>query len=331
MSALSTSSLPFPLPSYVRIFPSLSQLCRVLTADLTPYGNSSVNRHLQEKCCMTACVSKSPSEMLRRVKGTVGDEWNVCLRDRRQAVIRISQRKQSQWGMKEAYRSRVWWRESCLLIHCYHRNEGQHVWDGMWKNTPAVRWGGMLRVFFFLLYFVTEYLEVQPSTPLPVGLSRHKQVKCICISSSQIASPWIEIDLWDVVSGGHVVHKTTISSFGAITIVMTCFVHWLITMGEEGNSLHQLESPSYMFTWEMYDNSCDPLQTKEPLTHPFAAKYTKHFQIKRKHNVLQKTNNMSHMHPVNRSFLVYCGWHNGSLGSLCTNENLRWCTLGVNI
>lgn len=48
-------------------------------ADLTPYGDSSVNRHLQENCCMTACVSKSPSKTLRRGKGRVGDEWSVCL------------------------------------------------------------------------------------------------------------------------------------------------------------------------------------------------------------------------------------------------------------
>lgn len=41
----------------------------------------------------------------------------------------------------------------------------------------------------------------------------------------QTGSPWIEKDLWDGVSRGHVVHNSTISRFGAITITITCFVH----------------------------------------------------------------------------------------------------------
>lgn len=61
-------------------FSSPSQLCEVLTAALAPYGDSSVNRYLPENCCVTACVSKSPSKRWGVERGGSGDRWNVCLR-----------------------------------------------------------------------------------------------------------------------------------------------------------------------------------------------------------------------------------------------------------
>lgn len=180
------SSPPSPFSVLLsKYFSSQSQLCGVLTVDLTPYGDSSVNRHLPENCSMTACVSKSPSKCWGVEKRRVGDGCDACLcvcvcfvgGEGREETARRKEKLARENKVNEAWR-RLPLSGVVEVVMPSRPPLGKKMAALGWLYSTRLLvqgWDWNLHVYSCWLCLLTEaaFHTAQTSSPLPACLSRH--------------------------------------------------------------------------------------------------------------------------------------------------------------
>lgn len=190
-------------------------------------------------------------------KGSLGDKWSVRLcmcvvffGGWREAGSKEKGKLARENKVNEAWRrlpSAVFGRgsraSSFAVIPQLRGGRGENgslevdAWLCLWKNSEAVQ---RSRACLPSPVVVVDWGNTwQHRTPRQSSARMFEQT-LTCRMHLHLPQPqWISLD-WNRPLGWGVKRPcwthTTISRFEAITITMNCFVHWLITAGEEGNS-----------------------------------------------------------------------------------------------